>query len=592
MAKAYEYGARRPTQGADEIRELMLLGHRYHNKLIEIERARRERAECILRDACPELVDVDERIAAITDEIGKIRESVKAKRQQRRRKVGCPESKEAIKRLVAGRKDLYARRKQLRGGLFAEEKAALQSIEDDAHSKQISARAANGLGACCGTYMIVEEACRSLRKGAPPKYRRRKPGGAIAVQIQGGMTWEDAVGGCDTRFRIEPIREDAWTHPVRCVRRRAARTRAWIRIGSLDASGERRKGGRTAVWAVVPVTIHRRIPENGRIKWVKLFERRVGTHSEWSLILSVEFPVMPKPDDLASDGVAGVDIGWRERPDGSLKVAAWHGSDGAHGEVVFDAEFVRRIQKVDDLRSIRDKAFDETRNILRDFMAANRVPEWLAERLKTLRLWKAQARLASVALAWRENRFAGDEVIFAVVEAWRKQDRHLYDWEDCQRKRNRRHRRELYRLFAVEMRRRYRTIGFEKINKQEAFAKLPPVENGDATADKARRNRVRAAVSVLVSCVKQCGADTIEVPAAYTSKTCSRCGRVNRKLKAEEAWTCPACGTRWDRDENAAINIMRRASGEVAAESPVVTRGPCGATSCGENVSVACGVDR
>jgi putative transposase len=48
------------------------------------------------------------------------------------------------------------------------------------------------------------------------------------------------------------------------------------------------------------------------------------------------------------------------------------------------------------------------------------------------------------------------------------------------------------------------------------------------------------------------------VSPSYTSKTCSRCGSVNRKLKlTDRSWLCP-CGAKLDRDLNAAVNIARR----------------------------------
>jgi putative transposase len=49
------------------------------------------------------------------------------------------------------------------------------------------------------------------------------------------------------------------------------------------------------------------------------------------------------------------------------------------------------------------------------------------------------------------------------------------------------------------------------------------------------------------------------VSPSYTSKTCSRCGSVNRKLRlTERSWLCPKCGAMLDRDLNAAVNIERR----------------------------------
>lgn len=43
---------------------------------------------------------------------------------------------------------------------------------------------------------------------------------------------------------------------------------------------------------------------------------------------------------------------------------------------------------------------------------------------------------------------------------------------------------------------------------------------------------------------------------APSSKTCSKCGYVYKKLKlSERNWICPECNTHHDRDFNAACNI-------------------------------------
>lgn len=43
---------------------------------------------------------------------------------------------------------------------------------------------------------------------------------------------------------------------------------------------------------------------------------------------------------------------------------------------------------------------------------------------------------------------------------------------------------------------------------------------------------------------------------APSSKTCSMCGQVNRRLKlSQREWTCVCCGTHHDRDYNASVNI-------------------------------------
>ena len=56
----------------------------------------------------------------------------------------------------------------------------------------------------------------------------------------------------------------------------------------------------------------------------------------------------------------------------------------------------------------------------------------------------------------------------------------------------------------------------------------------------------------------QAGRETVPfvtVPPQYTSKRCNACLNVNKLLKSEKEWTCPACGVVHDRDINAATNI-------------------------------------
>ena len=67
------------------------------------------------------------------------------------------------------------------------------------------------------------------------------------------------------------------------------------------------------------------------------------------------------------------------------------------------------------------------------------------------------------------------------------------------------------------------------------------------------------------------GRMAIQVPPAYTSQDCSRCGyRVPKKL-SERMHQCPVCTLSMDRDQNAALNILRcgLASLGVSPEKPL-----------------------
>lgn len=51
------------------------------------------------------------------------------------------------------------------------------------------------------------------------------------------------------------------------------------------------------------------------------------------------------------------------------------------------------------------------------------------------------------------------------------------------------------------------------------------------------------------------GSQVIEVGEEYTSKTCSKCGHVHRKLGGNKKFNCPNCAHKIDRDANGSINI-------------------------------------
>ena len=56
------------------------------------------------------------------------------------------------------------------------------------------------------------------------------------------------------------------------------------------------------------------------------------------------------------------------------------------------------------------------------------------------------------------------------------------------------------------------------------------------------------------------GTRIVEADRLYpSSKTCSDCGAVNRKLERDPHWNCPNCGVFHDRNENAACNLLKLA---------------------------------
>jgi len=85
-----------------------------------------------------------------------------------------------------------------------------------------------------------------------------------------------------------------------------------------------------------------------------------------------------------------------------------------------------------------------------------------------------------------------------------------------------------------------------------------------------RRGLQDAALGMMRSIVKyqveKYGKEFILVDPRDSSRTCARCGFVNRDLTlGDRVFECPACGWRADRDYNASLNILRRAGWEPPA---------------------------
>jgi len=64
-------------------------------------------------------------------------------------------------------------------------------------------------------------------------------------------------------------------------------------------------------------------------------------------------------------------------------------------------------------------------------------------------------------------------------------------------------------------------------------------------------------ITVTMSKAEDAGSRVILVNPKNTSQRCSRCGKIVAKTLSDRIHSCPHCGLAMDRDQNAAINIMR-----------------------------------
>ena len=64
------------------------------------------------------------------------------------------------------------------------------------------------------------------------------------------------------------------------------------------------------------------------------------------------------------------------------------------------------------------------------------------------------------------------------------------------------------------------------------------------------------------------GKRVVAVPAQYTTQDCSGCGERMPKSLSVRTHVCPSCGLVMDRDENAALNILRAGQARQALTWP------------------------
>jgi hypothetical protein len=503
----YRYGLLGPTINGNLVDEQISAAHRYQNKLIELEHARRrDRDEAIAID--PRVAEFNSRVAELEAALEDERSALSAERSKARsREVGDPTK---VTEIIASLKVLRDERKSaVKNAIERPDiRAALASASKKHKSSVREARATCGV--FWGTYLQIEAAVESAARSlTPPRFRRWTGDGAVSVQLQKGLV-TSAMAECkDRRVRLTPV---ATPVPGRGGR---PLPRLMLRVGSDDK--------RHPVFAEWPIIFHRPLPEAGIVKWVKVVRRRVAAHGKWSVHFTIQTPPPIQPKEL--DGsILAINLRWARKPgsdeaERTIVAADW--CDGKNsGEIHIDRAIIGMKRKADDILSIRVKNFDR---IKEQFVAARvslPLPEEHKERLLNLHAWRAAGKLAAHQIWWRAHRFDGDSEIFGKIEVWRVQDKHLWEWEANARRKALARRHDSYRVFAAQMSRSHQTLVIEKLNIAN-LAKIPKPEEERKHNESASSQRFDTSPSelrsTLLNAFRREGARILEVPAGMSS---------------------------------------------------------------------------
>ena len=548
----YKYGLGRPLTNEPLVREQLRLANKHYNNLIAVEVLRRT-AERSFISAVPGMAIFERAAAEATEVFLKLHKEIKDTRQASRSRSESDLQKAALETARLAKQQAVDSLKL--GQAWIREDPSFVAEYDRIHelATELAKNARAYCGVFWGTSALAADAAGRARKDTPifddeglpndPEKHHFTGEGAVGVQIIGGMPAESATGCKHTSIRVEEgSTEDL---PAAWVRKGKKRGVLYLRVGSDDKRGP--------VWATWPLVLHRPLPAGATIQQAAVHVHRVGPREEWYVTFTLRMPAAPPVNTDACAESVGLDVGWRQFDDGSVRVCAWSGSDGQQGELRLSAHEVNGIRRAETLEATRDKMFDTCRQALLTWLSTNEVPSWMREDTETLSQWKSQGRLAALAIRWRVSRFDGDSSVFESLEDWRRQDKHLWLWETSQRTGALRLRKNTYRVFARELSRKYRTAVLEDFKLPAVIRRKDEPEN-----ETARSNRHLVAISELREVVKHAFVNVAVVAAANTTRQCHECGVVEAfNAAARLRFTCQN-GHEWDQDENAAKNIRER----------------------------------
>lgn len=419
------------------------------------------------------------------------------------------------------------------------------------------------------------------KQDEPPRFKRSDcmDGVLMATQIQDETDNAKLFSGDGQQIRCQ----------VLSSKKDCKRVRVQVRIGSI---------GREPLFAEVVANIHRELPEGARVKWATLIRKdgplirtkvdgklAIRPYENWTLQLSIDFPNnIPR----AESGVAAVHLGSKVMDDGTIRVATWCGESPAgpinvpehfrssivmtryddgkeYGELrivpdVAGHSFATASGFCEDLQSIRDKQFDDLVAKIVELKKSNdRLPQWFIDATANVERWASRKRLVRVVtlmtqdytLAGWESAIGETSTYIAAV-TWLEREIHLGQSQDGTSKNARLQRRELYRVFAAMLRKRFNRVivtetNLAKRNRKKSVASAEP-EQGE-------RSHLRTVShGILRDCIKNANAgyDTIE-PCPLT--VCPKCQSVESPSR-EVMHTCIGCGETWDRLQVAAYNIL------------------------------------
>ena len=550
----YEYGCRKePIAGLDAALDQMERRVQLWNRFVAIEREIRRRARSLLID------EGEQRgIRELRIKIASFRTSILERRKTNGQNAIAIE--DLRKLIVASQNELaalLARAKLNRRQRFMRSRTALNQLQEERAGQVKQAQRDSKLYWC--NYDDVRHAyevarVRVMKEGTELREHPWNGSGRVSVRFQRGLPVRTAFTRRGLRLQIDPVSDEAWTSPVRSVRRNLSRSKVRIRIASTPEH--------QPVWFEIPVVIHRPLPADGMIRSAALIRERVALIWRYRLIVTVACANPPSCVSAERPSIA-LDLGWRLTPEG-LRVAFWADTLGSHGELVIPLSDISEFTKVGELWSVLDKQLAQIRGTLLTWRGANQVPEALVPHFDGVAERESRDGVLRLLDAWQEHRIGGDSEVFEKLLWWRDKHIHLWTWAVNLRDQLTRKRLELFRRFAAVVVKKYGTVFLEQFDLRWFSRTAPPEIQRTPISGK---YRVIAAPGILRQVIenacRRTGVRLERIKARNTTRACHLCGRIEEWDAARQIVHTCSCGAMWDQDYNAAVQILRTGQAQI-----------------------------
>ena len=380
----YEYGLLPPNTDRNQIDRQFRLAHQYYNKLVEIERWRRDEIAKI--QLIGNVINFQNQIDVLNQKKLEVQEQIKNERKISRSTKTNQDLRREVQKISGEIKDLRSslkeeKRKQREDQQILD-KFAETNNQANNRVKEARKHFSKTEGLYWGTYLLIEQSIDQARKTSiePPRFKRWDGEGSIGVQIQKGLPGENVFSE-NPHLRIEPVPPETFDkNTPRGERRRFSRTKVHFRIGSTNGK---------PIWAEFPLVFHRPLPEGAEIKWAKIVMRKHANWTRYYLQLTIN---IPESNIVRIDTKkVAIDLGWRQMDDGSIRVAYWTDEDGKNGELRLPSSIPERLEFADSLRSIRDKNLDAFKEDIKPFLSS--VSKELMPETSPL-LWRSPGKLS------------------------------------------------------------------------------------------------------------------------------------------------------------------------------------------------------